>query len=440
MTNRTIMRTAASALCLLTLMSGCSQGSVPNNDNASQAPNPSGGFDPNLTANLSIYMDISLSDEWVTAFIVEPVQKKFPGVKLDIVRKQKGSNPDELVAADAFPDILYNSTPRLSSYKNLGLLYDMTDLIKKYNVDLSKLHQPALEAIKPWGENGELYGLPLWVNFSVLYYNKDLFDKFAVPYPQDGLTWEEAIELSKLLTRSEGGVAYRGLDHSVTGLAGQLSLPYIDPATNRAALETAMFKKVYETLYNLYKIPGNEVRSAPKDAFLKERTLAMWPMYADVPTWINDLIRQGESFEWDMAQMPSFQEKPNVAMSVDSHNLHVTSSSKNKEAAFQVIAYLLTEEPQRHFVRNGLLPALDDEELKKQFGEDVEIFKGKNIQAIFKSEPAPKVPTHKYDSAATGQLNNAFKNVESGAKDINTALREAAELTNKKIQELEAGQ
>jgi len=30
--------------------------------------------------------------------------------------------------------------------------------------------------------------------------------------------------------------------------------------------------------------------------------------------------------------------------------------------------------------------------------------------------------------------------VESGAKDINTALREAAELTNKKIQELEAGQ
>jgi multiple sugar transport system substrate-binding protein len=93
----------------------------------------------------------------------------------------------------------------------------------------------------------------------------------------------------------------------------QLSLPYVDAKTDTALLETDGFKKVYETLLSLVKIPGNENRPSAKDAFLKDKNLAMWPMYADVPTWINDLIASGEKFNWDLAQMPSFKERPNVA-------------------------------------------------------------------------------------------------------------------------------
>ncbi|GAA4875957.1 hypothetical protein GCM10023310_64580 [Paenibacillus vulneris] len=438
---------ALSSLYFITALSGCSPqaGSQADGNTANKAgENEKAGtmnFDPNLSAQLSIYTDLGMTDEWFERFIIAPVRKKFPNITLEVVRKQKGTNPDELVIAGTFPDILYNSTPRLTQYKDLNLLYDMRELIKKHHFDLNSLNQPALDAIKQWGDKGELYGLPFWVNFSALYYNKDIFDRFGVPYPKDGMTWDEVIELSKSLTRNEGGVAYRGLDiHSLNDFYSQLSLPYVDAQTDKPLLETEGFKKVYETMMKLYKIPGNEIRKPAKDAFLKDKNLAMWPMYADVPTLINDLELNGDPFNWDMAQMPSFPDSPGVAWQADSHNLHVTNTSKNKEAAFQVIMYLLSQEPQMELVKSGLLSSSADPEMNKRFGESIGVFKGKHLDAILKSKPAPKYTMSKYDSIASGEFNAAFKNVESGAKDINTALREANEAAEKRIQEKKATQ
>jgi multiple sugar transport system substrate-binding protein len=112
--------------------------------------------------------------------------------------------------------------------------------------------------------------------------------------------------------------------------------------------------------------------------------------------------------------------------------------SNNKDAAFRVIQYLLSEEPQLVLVRNGLLSALKDENMNKRFGENMALFEGKNVQAIFKSQPAPKYPMHKYDSIVQGEFTKAFKDVEQGTKDINTALRDANDAANKRIQEQKA--
>jgi multiple sugar transport system substrate-binding protein len=405
---------------------------------------PSGGasvWNTDIKADLSLYMDLGLSDEFIQTYIIDPVQRRFPNISIKIVRKGSGTNPGDLVAAGDFPDLLYSSTPRLTQYKELGLLYDMRELAAKYEVPLGSLNGPALDALRQWGQNGELYGLPLWVNFSVLYYNKDIFDKFGVDYPKDGMTWDEAIQLSERLTRSEGGVAYRGLDiHDLNGFYSQLSLPYVDSKTDEALLETDGFRKIYDTMMKLYRIPGNQNRTAAKDAFLQERTLAMWPMYADVPSWLQDLAAKGTPMNWDMAQMPSLPDKPNTAWQVDSHNLHVTSTSKNKEAAFMAVAHLLTEEPQTALALNGMLPALDKEEIKQQFGNQMAQFEGKNVQAIFKSQPAPKYPMHRFDSIVMGAFTSAFKDVESGAKDVNTALRDANEAANLKIREKKASE
>lgn len=215
----------------------------------------------------------------------------------------------------------------------------------------------------------------------------------------------------------------------------QLSQPYVDSETDAALLETESFKKVYEMLLKLYQIPGNQERGSAKDAFLSEKTLAMWPMYADVPTWINDLLANGDTFHWDMTQMPVFEDSPGYAWQVDSHNLHVTSPSEHKEAAFQVIQYLLSRDPQLHLVKNGLLSSRTDEEHKEHFGEEMPIFEGKNIEAIFKSQPAPKYKMTPFDSIAASEFKAAFKEVEAGTTDINSALKTANEKANQRIQQ-----
>lgn len=71
----------------------------------------------------------------------------------------------------------------------------MKDLIKRHNIDLSRFEPSIISALEKMSGGG-LYGLPLYNDRMALYYNKDIFDKFGVPYPKDGMTWDEVIELS----------------------------------------------------------------------------------------------------------------------------------------------------------------------------------------------------------------------------------------------------
>ncbi|RKN71832.1 extracellular solute-binding protein [Paenibacillus ginsengarvi] len=109
-----------------------------------------------------------------------------------------------------------------------------------------------------------LIGIPYTRNFSALYYNKTIFDKFGVAYPKEGMTWSEYADVAKRVTRTEGGIQYRGLEPNVPKRVGaQLSLPLVDPKTNRAALNTEQWKKVLTQMTDIYKIPGNEKMAFP---------------------------------------------------------------------------------------------------------------------------------------------------------------------------------
>ena len=47
---------------------------------------------------------------------------------------------------------------------------------------------------------GRRYGSPLSIQADLLIYNKRIFDRFDVPYPTSGMTWQEFIEMSKRVT------------------------------------------------------------------------------------------------------------------------------------------------------------------------------------------------------------------------------------------------
>ncbi|MGN6552596.1 MAG: extracellular solute-binding protein, partial [Verrucomicrobiota bacterium] len=93
--------------------------------------------------------------------------------------------------------IIYVSGINLWSITDLNLQYDMNSLIKKYNFDLKKIDPSLIKGIQQYASNGELYGLPADRSVVVTLYNKDLFDRFNVAYPKDGMTWDDAIALAK---------------------------------------------------------------------------------------------------------------------------------------------------------------------------------------------------------------------------------------------------
>jgi multiple sugar transport system substrate-binding protein len=417
---------------VLFMLAGCSAGTAkPEEKKADAANQPAAVNTQPVTLKFYQY-SAKLTDEEFQELFVKPVKKKYPHITLELVREGKGATPQELVTAGGLPDLIFTGPAGAVTLLELDAAADMSDLIKKNSLNLSRYNKTAVDFIKSYKTNGQMFALPHSINFSALYYNKDIFDKFGVAYPKDGLTWEDAIELTKKLTRQADAVSYRGLDidGGVQRFSEQLSLIYVD-ANNRAALQTDKWKQAVDTFLRIKQVPGNAVGSAAVPAFENDRTLAMLAGLGARLGELEELQTKGTPMNWDMTTMPSFREAPNKAFGISSFQLMISSTSKNKDSSFQVIQTLLEEESQSLTNKRGRLTTLEDDKVKQNFGDDLVTFNGKNKAAILKSSPSSIQPSTRFEVITRQELNKIVNQAVADNTDVNTVLRQAEEQANK---------
>lgn len=412
------------------LLSGCGDKSAGAGDVKKQADQaaPVVSTEP-VTLKIAIPLSWLGKGEY-EKYIVEPVKKKYPHITLELLDV---SAYDKIVAAGQIPDVAYTASPLINRLTQFDLQDNMEPLIKKFNFDLSKLNKVALDSVKTASGYDYLIGIPFTMHFNALYYNKDIFDRFGAPYPKDGMTWDDARELARKVTRLEGGIQYRGLEPDYSyRVASVLGLGIDDPKTGKATVNNDGWKKVFELLKSVYDIPGNaglKLGTPAQDLYFKTRTLAMLPGLNFLPSF-----NGAEGLNWDMVQYPQFKEAPNTGMQVDEWILHVTKQSKHKDQAFQVITTVLSEEVQTDMARNGRFPILTGKKVEEEFGKDIPYLKGKNLKAAFLSQPSKALPITKYGESTRKIMEDAIKPVIKGEKDINTVLRESEEAINKLIE------
>lgn len=379
-----------------------------------------------------------LEDDEFQKYVAEPVKRKYPHITVEKVLMEKGRFLPDLLAAGEAPDmtVLYN----MDMFELTDLQLDLPHIdLKTYNIEPTRFIPEALDAVQKASGKKEPIGLPYSMHFSALYYNKDIFDNFGIAYPKDGMSWEEARELAKKVTRFENGTQYRGLEFNlITRQIEQLSIPYVDPITKKAIFNNDKTKRVFEMNKSIFDIPGNGQAIWNNDAnklFVQTRTLAM---LASNNILFHAGLDKVTDFNWDMVSYPTYPERPGVGLQVDAHIMSVTSTSKHKKEAFQVLATVVSEEVQLEIAKNGRISALNDPKIQKAFGENLTFVAGKNLQAAFKTKPAETFVATEYINDAKTEVRAAFKEVTEKGKDINTALREAEEKTNSKIQQKEA--
>jgi multiple sugar transport system substrate-binding protein len=114
----------------------------------------------------------------------------------------------------------------------------------------------------------------------------------------------------------------------------------------------------------------------------------------------------------------------------------ITANSEHKDAAALVLSVLLSEGLQQNFAKNGRISVLKNDQLRSVFGQNLSYLKGKNINAIFKSNPAANFPPTEFDVPARAIMNSdTAKAVFMDHVDINTALQQADEAINKIVAE-----
>lgn len=377
------------------------------------------------------------AEEPTTERFLDQARKKFPNWTIQFVElaTNEANSMENALATNQTMDLLVSSLG--SSYQVVfpyQLEADMSDLIKKYNFDLNKFNPSVIEVITQIG-NGEVQSLPWTAGTLVFIYNKDIFEKFGVDYPRDGMTWDEVYSLANVMTRKEGDVQYKGLVLDFDFVVGlnQVEAPMFDAVTHKPMFTSDKFTSYFQSIARFFDIPGNEPDPAESvySYFHINKTAAMMigsPGYVSVTA-------SSEIENWDIATYPAVPGLPGVGPAVTPDLIYLPKASKNRDAAFQVLSYLVSEEQQAWRASAlGIAPALKDvSDIMENFGQNLKGIDKVNTQAIVPKSSAKWQPSPYY-SRGLGYLWSApFEYVKS--KDVNTILREINENAEKMVEE-----
>ncbi|WP_176705967.1 ABC transporter substrate-binding protein [Paenibacillus hemerocallicola] len=421
---------------------GCSGKSGTGADNAGETGKTADKtFDFQQSATLTMFNG-TVSPDYYKDYVEPHIKKKFPNVKIEHINPgDPGNGLDSLIAAQKIPDIYLTATNGVPALLERGLLADIDPIAKTNKIDLTVFEDPMLQSIRGISAKGELFGLPWTYGSTALFYNKDIFDRYGIAYPKSGMTWDspELRDLVVKLNRPQDGI--RGIMFNLGNMLGQnqLSLPLVDPKTDKALVQAEGFKRILDTFASLYKL-GGEVDPADFDAsgqkaFITKRNVAIWAGNAVYPMLI-DLEKKGQGFNWDIVSLPTFKEAPGIGTQYFGAVWAVSAANGKQELATHIISLLTSAEVQ--IEGGGLIrfPTLKDPTVKDSLGKGDSFLQSKNMKSLqINKIPAATTPT-KYDSAASGVLVSKAVEVIRGQKDSNTALREAAEEIEKKIAEI----
>ncbi|MCC2684171.1 MAG: extracellular solute-binding protein family 1, partial [Paenibacillaceae bacterium] len=339
-----------SVVCMATVLSACGAGA--NSGNGTSPANeppavPQQTAKPAANAeqvSLKVYSHQSgISEEQFNTY-KDAVKKKFPNIDLVWIPQTKGVEIEDMLVSGDIPDIIATGVNGIPRLLDSSIPLDLRDQIKKHNFNQKASYVPAaIQTVEAYGAKGEIYALPHGINYFATTYNKDIFDKFGVSYPKNGMTWDEAIDLAKKLTRNENGTQYRGLLAGINLelLGWGLGLAKVDPKTNKATLNTDGWLLALNTFKSVYSIPGNEKMEGGA-ASLTTGTVAMNANFGAAQMTNNmKAVESGKALNWDATTYPVFKQSPGTPITTQIYL--VVSTSKHPSEAFDVISYLSTD-------------------------------------------------------------------------------------------------
>lgn len=118
------------------------------------------------------------------------------GLEKVIVQSLAGVGPDAFDAGEGALSVLIDA----------GIVWDITDALKRRGIDVERDTWKAVQSICV--RDGRVYGVPTNAAANALFLNKDAFARAGLPYPKTPWTWDDFLPLAKKLTiRDENGRA-----------------------------------------------------------------------------------------------------------------------------------------------------------------------------------------------------------------------------------------
>lgn len=316
--------------------------------------------------------------------MLEEFEQQNEGIKVDLMHIPQNyfQKIHLLYASNTAPDVIFTNNQYLPLYANAGVLEDLTDY-KQFEYE--KFFPKSVESMT---FNNKIYAVPRDVSNLIFFYNKDLFNKQKIPYPKEGWSLEDLLNIAQKLTTSQTfGISFEEkplyflpymLYYGGWGVNDSFeyfSKNVLNESANKKGLE------FYANLRTKYHV-------APKKEEIGSATMAQMFLQGKIGLylsgrWMVPKFRQEAKFDWDVIEFPH-------KMFMDSSGWAVSKSSKHKNEALKLVQFLSSEQNLNEFAKSGLIvPARIDSAYSKEFLDDK---KPHNAQA-FLNTAQNSVPT-----------------------------------------------
>ncbi|WP_373688215.1 ABC transporter substrate-binding protein [Actinoplanes aureus] len=236
-------------------------------------------------------------------------------------------------------------------------------------IDPADYYPVAMDAFK-W--QGKQLCLPQNVSSLAVYYNRTLFEKYRVPLPKAGWTWNDLLTTATAMTRDKNGGVIRAAESegaalrpAVHGLGIEPSIirlaPFVwsngadivdDPVRpTRLTLDSPGAREALKNLVDLRLAYGvvptdQEVEAEDDESRFVNGRLAMLLSSRRSTTTFRSIT----GFEWDVAPLPIYRQPAGILHS-DAYCL--TRGSRNKDAAWDFLEYAISAEGQKIIAATG---------------------------------------------------------------------------------------
>jgi multiple sugar transport system substrate-binding protein len=336
------------------------------------------------------------------------------------------------VASGDAPDIMQIGDDAVPNFVSKGAVIPLDDFIKgQYPLDTS-IYLPGM--VEPGKYQGKQYFLPKDFSTLAVYYNKKIFDKYKVPYPKEGWTWEDFQKTAQALTIDENkdgtpevwGVQLTanwttGFEYWVAAAGGRLisedGKKYVGFMDSPETISAVQF---YSDLYNKFKVappPADFNQWAGGNPEFENGTAAMrlfgrWPQAG---------LRTNAKIDLGLVGVPVGKVQANVLFW---GGFGISSTTKNSEAVWRFLRYYAGAEGSKIWAQHGIPPVAA---AAKEVGMYTDPIEGVWIKGLDILKPRAYVYTDFWGSTADPALNKALQTVLTDpAADVAAVMKTAA--------------
>ncbi|MBA9086182.1 multiple sugar transport system substrate-binding protein [Fontibacillus solani] len=299
---------------------------------------------------------------------------KNPHIEIEVVSTQslsKASDPvaafDELIEKEQ-PDVILLNSSNFKAYAAEEKLMELDSLIERDQYNTETIYPALLELLRKDG-NGKLYGLSPTFSQSVVFYNADLFKKYGIKLPHDGMTWENIYDLARRFptegddnTRVYGyGEQYSmSFNSIVLNMARTEGIMMVNPNTLEVTMNTESWRKMYQLVLdglnsNTVYIPeqnGSKGVVTPEDQFKNQSfIMGRLAMILGGPNTLEQIkqaktsVQNYKPFELGMVTGPVNSADPERSSTFYLYQIMTIRANSTKvEAAWEFIKFVNGEE------------------------------------------------------------------------------------------------